>query len=490
MSALIARFRMSGGMPGHRTQIGDELRRGREVVGDELDPATRLRATRSARSAWRRARSARVSVPYATSRTSSDLKRKPSSSKIRRSRSASESSTSPGASTDVSASASAKSPVEPTTAQSSSSERSVAGSASSRAATRPCSVAGSTPMRAAAPGESECLDLAHQRDELFDEERVAAAALEQEVEHVVGEVLAEQLPCEAGRGLGVERVDVHDERVVVPAGQRPPLLEAGARGPDEHEREVAQALQQPFDQVEDEIVGPVEVGEREHERPVGARGLRGTPRPIASRRRVHARARRPDGRNLRGCRASPRRHARSPKPRSRRAPATTDVAQLLADRHVAVLVARRTPRESPPPPAPTRWRSRTARTARRAPARRPTSLAFSANSSTSRLLPMPASPSRSTSCARRRRRAIENACRSTPISASRPTSAPRVSSTRPSRWRGRVHRDPGIRPSRPGRVPRAGRATRNERRVASRRTSRDRRRSGRAGPRSAAGSRC
>ena len=78
-------------------------------------------------------------------------------------------------------------PPPPTTAQSSSSERSAGSSASSRAATRPCSVAGRS-RRPSVGAASERLDVLDERDELLDEERVAAAALEQEVDRlVVGE---------------------------------------------------------------------------------------------------------------------------------------------------------------------------------------------------------------------------------------------------------------------------------------------------------------
>ena len=105
---------------------------------------------------------------------------------------------------------------------------------------------------------------------------------------------------------------MHHERVVVTSRECPPLLESRPRGADEHEGKVAQALEQPFDQIEHEVVGPVQVGEREHERAPSARDLRGTPRPSASRRRGRVRVRPRAGRSLPGCRATPRRPARSP----------------------------------------------------------------------------------------------------------------------------------------------------------------------------------
>ena len=143
---------------------------------------------------------------------------------------------------------------------------------------------------------------------------------------------------EARGGIGVERVDVHDERVVVPSGQGPALLEARSRGSDEHERKVPQALEEPFDQIEHEIVGPVEVGEREHERPA-ARVTFEVRRDRSHR--VVAGARRLDGRS--GEAFEDVEQALDDPLDLRRLGAVEHVgdrrAQLLADRHVAVLVA-------------------------------------------------------------------------------------------------------------------------------------------------------
>ena len=81
-----------GGHAGHGAELGHELGRGREVVRDRVD-RRRRRASSStgATRAWRRARSALVSVPYAISWMRSDLKWNSSSSSSTRSRSASRS---------------------------------------------------------------------------------------------------------------------------------------------------------------------------------------------------------------------------------------------------------------------------------------------------------------------------------------------------------------------------------------------------------------
>ena len=167
-------------------------------------------------------------------------------------------------------------------------------------------------------GGAGVLDLADERDELLDEERIASAAFEQEGEHVVGERLAEELSSKARGRIGVERVDVHDERVVMASRQGPALLETRSRGSDEHERKVSQPLEESFDQIEHEIVGPVEVGQREHEwraARVTFEVRRHRPHRVVACAPARPRA----GRTLRGCRAVLRRPARSRTPRARRA---------------------------------------------------------------------------------------------------------------------------------------------------------------------------
>ena len=108
--------------------------------------------------------------------------------------------------------------------------------------------------------------LLHERDELFDEERVAAAAFEEQRHELGVGVAVEQRVHELAGGLLVERVELERDAVVLAGLGRPTRLDVGARGRDEHERAVAQAGEQAFAQLEGVVGGPVQVGEHEHER--------------------------------------------------------------------------------------------------------------------------------------------------------------------------------------------------------------------------------
>ena len=175
-----------------------------------------------------------MSVPYAISRISSDLKWKSSCSIARKSRSASPSSSRRASARAASASTAAIGPLPPTIAQSSSSERS-AGSSASRPRRDETVQRRRQLVQAVAVAR-----LLHERDELLDEERVAAAAFEQEVDGLVVGVAAEQRAHELGGRVAVERIEVQRELVVLARRGRPAFVEAGPRGGDQHERPVVQ----------------------------------------------------------------------------------------------------------------------------------------------------------------------------------------------------------------------------------------------------------
>ncbi len=111
--------------------------------------------------------------------------------------------------------------------------------------------------------------LPHERDELLDEERVATAAFEHERDERVVGLAAGQRLHERDRRLVVEGLEVQHERVVTAALGSPVGVESGSRGRDEHERGLPQPAEQPFAHLEQLVVGPVQVREREHERAAG-----------------------------------------------------------------------------------------------------------------------------------------------------------------------------------------------------------------------------
>ena len=71
--------------------------------------------------------------------------------------------------------------------------------------------------------------LLHEGDQLLDEERVAAAALEEELDRGIVGVAAHQRADEIGGRLAVERIEVQRELVVLARRGDPALLEPGAR---------------------------------------------------------------------------------------------------------------------------------------------------------------------------------------------------------------------------------------------------------------------
>src|SRR5680860_728455 len=68
----------------------------------------------------------------------------------------------------------------------------------------------------------------HDRDQLLDEEGVAAAALDHHGDELVVGVGAEECPGELRAGVGLERVEVDEHRVVTPGPWCPAVLELGA----------------------------------------------------------------------------------------------------------------------------------------------------------------------------------------------------------------------------------------------------------------------
>ena len=113
--------------------------------------------------------------------------------------------------------------------------------------------------------------LGDDRGELLDEERVAAAAVDEERDQL-GRRVAEQRGGHRGAGFEVERLEVDRGGVVAARPGRPPLRELGPGRGREDERPVVQPGEEPVDEVEHGVVGPVEVGERHHEqRPLAQR---------------------------------------------------------------------------------------------------------------------------------------------------------------------------------------------------------------------------
>ena len=130
--------------------------------------------------------------------------------------------------------------------------------------------------------------LAHQCDELLDEEGVAAAAFLEERGHALVERPAVELTCQLRGRVGVERIEVQHGDVVMPGRRRPALLEIGARRREQHERKRAEPAQEPRERAEHEIVGPVDVGEHQDERPLLRGTLRTSPSRHGSRRRARS----------------------------------------------------------------------------------------------------------------------------------------------------------------------------------------------------------
>ena len=121
------------------------------------------------------------------------------------------------------------------------------------------------------------------RDQLLQEERVPARPVEQLVGHTVvqgGQAVTGETLEQLRRRLPPEGIEVDHDRVVASLGWRPALGQHRARGGEHGERQPGRRLEQPADDVEHRIVGPVEVGqhhddrtpagERRHERQEGA----------------------------------------------------------------------------------------------------------------------------------------------------------------------------------------------------------------------------
>ncbi|MEZ5143064.1 MAG: hypothetical protein R2726_11175 [Acidimicrobiales bacterium] len=131
-----------------------------------------------------------------------------------------------------------------------------------------------------------------QRHELLEEERVATAAVEQRgAQRRVELALHERLE-QGSRAVAVERIEV-DHHHVVAARRHPPALVDGlaSRG-HQHEAAAGEAIEERVDHPEDEVVGPVQVGEHEHHRSAAGHRLEvGQHRPVgflAGARRIDA----------------------------------------------------------------------------------------------------------------------------------------------------------------------------------------------------------
>ncbi len=114
--------------------------------------------------------------------------------------------------------------------------------------------------------------LHHDRRELLDEERVAAAAFEEQLDLGVGAAVSQHRTRKRARSIGSERVERDEDGVVASRRRRPAIFEVGATGGEQDERPRAQALEQSVNDVEHELVGPVEIGDGEHQR--SSRGKR------------------------------------------------------------------------------------------------------------------------------------------------------------------------------------------------------------------------
>ena len=136
--------------------------------------------------------------------------------------------------------------------------------------------------RAGAIGPDGAVGVADERGELLDEQRVAAAAVPELGHELGGRVLLEMRFDERGGGVGVERIEVEHGGVVTTGRRCPMLLELGTGCGDEHEGKRAQRGEEPVDELEHDLVAPVQIGEDEHERP-------------CARERLEVRLHRPQG---------------------------------------------------------------------------------------------------------------------------------------------------------------------------------------------------
>ena len=108
--------------------------------------------------------------------------------------------------------------------------------------------------------------LQHERDELLDEEGIAAAALEQKRDRLGIGVAVEERAHELAGRVFVERIELQRDPVVLAGLGCPPRLDVGPGGRDEHEGAVAQAGEQSLAQLEGVVGRPVQIRQHEHER--------------------------------------------------------------------------------------------------------------------------------------------------------------------------------------------------------------------------------
>ena len=140
-------------------------------------------------------------------------------------------------------------------------------------------------------GPDGAVGVADECRELLDEERVAAAAVPELGHELGGGVLLEVCFDERGGGVAVERVEMEDGGVVATGCRCPTLLELGTSSGDQHEGKRAERAEEPVDELEHDLVAPVQIGEDEHERPFARERLEvplHCPQRLAARsRRVH-----------------------------------------------------------------------------------------------------------------------------------------------------------------------------------------------------------
>ncbi len=113
------------------------------------------------------------------------------------------------------------------------------------------------------------------REQLLQKEGVAAGPVEQVGRHAVverGHAVTGEGAQQLRRGVASEGIEVNQDRVVPALRRRPALGQCRARGGEHDERQPGRALDQPADQIEHGLVGPVEVRQHHDDRaPAGER---------------------------------------------------------------------------------------------------------------------------------------------------------------------------------------------------------------------------
>src|SRR5262249_31918778 len=103
--------------------------------------------------------------------------------------------------------------------------------------------------------------------ELLGIKWVPVGACEERLTELVGHAgLAQEQRDELRRLVACQRRQCRRERVRVAAPARPSLLELGPRSAEEDERRIAAPVGDVLDEVEQRVVGPVEVLEQQDER--------------------------------------------------------------------------------------------------------------------------------------------------------------------------------------------------------------------------------